>query len=65
MLKACHRRLWTAVAFSAGFAVLGSGVSAQAQAVSDAQIKALQNQINQLQATVKQLEAQQEKSSAE
>ncbi|HTV37944.1 MAG TPA: porin, partial [Xanthobacteraceae bacterium] len=47
------------------FAVLGSGVSAQAQAVSDAQIKALQNQINQLQATVKQLEAQQEKSSAE
>jgi predicted porin len=58
-------RLWTAVAFSAGVAVLGLNVSAQAQQVSDAQIKALQAQIDKLQATVKQLESQQAQNSAE
>lgn len=56
-------RLWTGVAFSAIFGVLASGVSAQAQGVSDAQIRALQTQIDQLQATVKRLEAAQVRNS--
>jgi predicted porin len=63
MIKSQGARLWTAVAFSA--VLLGFSVSAQAQAVSDDQIKALQAQIDKLQATVKQLEAQQARSAAE
>lgn len=65
MRKAYGTRLWTALAFSAGFGVLGLSVSAQAQQVSDAQIKALQAQIDKLQATVKALEAQQAQNSAD
>ena len=40
MSQSGRARLWTGVAFSAGFALLALGASAQAQGVSDAQLKA-------------------------
>jgi predicted porin len=57
------RAAWLA---SSAVAVVAFGtIPVRAQAVSDAQIKALQAQIDQLQKTVKQLQSQQTRSSAE
>lgn len=64
MLKTYSKAL-TTLAFSTGLLALGFSTSAQAQQVSDAQIKALQAQIDKLQATVKELEAQQAHSAAD
>jgi predicted porin len=59
-------RLCAGVAVSSLMLVLGANVSANAQSapVTDAQLKALQAQIDQLTQTVKQLQAQQSQSSA-
>jgi predicted porin len=58
-------RLRAAWLTSSAIAAVALGtIPAKAQAISDAQIKALQAQIDQLQKTVKQLQAQQEHSSA-
>jgi predicted porin len=59
-------RLRAALLMSSAVAVVAFGTTpVRAQAVSDAQIKALQAQIDQLQKTVKQLQAQQTHSNAE
>jgi predicted porin len=59
-------RLRAAWLMSSAFTVVAFGtIPVKAQAVSDAQIKALQAQIDQLQKTVKQLQSQQAKSNAD
>jgi predicted porin len=59
-------RLRAALLMSSAIAVVAFGTTpVRAQAVSDAQIKALQAQIDQLQKTVKQLQSQQAHSNAE
>jgi predicted porin len=58
-------RLRAAWLMSSAFSIVAFGtIPVKAQAVSDAQIKALQAQIDQLQKTVKQLQAQQTQSNA-
>lgn len=59
-------RLRAAWLMSSAIAVVAFGtIPVRAQAVSDAQVKALQAQIDQLQKTVKQLQAQQSRSNAD
>jgi predicted porin len=63
--SARRTQLCAGVALSVLIQILYASTPANAQGVTDVQIKALQAQIDQLQKTVKQLEAQQEKSNAD